>query len=54
MFKDHTDDICSLNFYCDSQKIDNEIENKYVLASASDDGTIKLYFEEDYSKIHKL
>lgn len=53
MFNDHEGVVCSLNFfkvpvgdrYCGVFKVG--------LASASDDGTVKIYYEEDFGMFLK-
>jgi len=48
VFKDHAGVVCSLNFFSVPVYVKGERRLKRGLASASDDGTIKIYFEDDF------
>jgi len=50
VFSDHEGTICSLSFFNIPIKGKAASENLRGLASASDDGTIMIYFERDYRK----
>jgi len=52
VFKDHKGVVCSLNFFNVPFYNNGERKLRKGLASASDDGSIKIYFEEDFSKIN--
>ena len=51
MFKDHQGVVCSLNFFKVTSGNKDSGVYKSGLASASDDGTVQIYYEENYSKV---
>jgi len=51
VFKDHNGVVCSLSFFKVTSGGKNSGVYKSGLASASDDGTVKIYYEENYSII---
>jgi len=48
VFSDHNGVVCSLNFFKIPLGPKESGGFKSGLASASDDGTVKIYFEEDF------
>ena len=50
VFNDHAGVVCSLNFFRIPAGKDRPGEFQAGLASASDDGTVKIYFQDDFGK----